>query len=118
MKFVNHTFTMKTSVTKDADAFVSTITLIESDVDDDIIMASATSGQSPRVRWQANFREYGVPSVKEMTWTEWFGNPPRSVRNKALNLEQIMHKMATDPTFRAEFAAKIKENPQLLSEQE
>lgn len=99
MKFNDTTFTLKTAVQKDSEPIATRVTLTSADVPDGVVAAALVSGNSPRVKWQSNWRRNGVPREVTMTWAEWVGKPEAIAAPETP--EQVLARAQRDPTFRA-----------------
>lgn len=110
MKFPKSTIVVDVSLeAKGANPKPVTITILEGDVPDDVVIASALAGNSPRVRAQAQIRRDGFPPgfALEMTAAEWFGAPrARVVQTRPMTKEEMVANMDNDPAF-AEHIRKL-----------
>lgn len=107
MKFAQTTFTVQTKVTKDGDAIATDITLTESDVPDEVVLAALIAGNSPRVHWQTGARVNGVPRKAELSWSDWIGKPRRSAVARQMTPEEMLQHAQSNPEFAAKLQALL-----------
>lgn len=112
MKFAQTTFTVQTKVTKDGDAIATDITLLASDVPDDVVAAALIAGNSPRVHWQTGARANGVPRKAELTWADWIGKPRRANVARPMTPEEMLAHAQSNPEFAKQLQAILAQRAQ------
>jgi len=114
VKMPQHTFVMHTAFGKGQTEHPTTVTIAAGEVDTAVLVASATSGQSPRVRLQGvlrNSKDGKIPSTHSTTWAEILAGtrtrivaPPRP-----MTLDEAREAAKTDPALAAELLKQLTE---------
>lgn len=102
MEMTRQQFVVETRVLKDSPLIRTTVTIEAGSVPDSTVIASAISGNSPRVNHQANWRRNGIPEAVTMTPSEWFGKPKQVTVPETP--ESIKARAKADPDFRKRMA--------------
>lgn len=107
MKFAQVSFTLQTKVNEKSDAIATDITLTESDVPDEVVVAAMIAGNSPRVHWQTGARTNGIPRKAELSWADWIGKPRRSSVARQMTPEEMLQHAQSNPDFATKLAALL-----------
>lgn len=113
MKFPKTTFSVDVSIEpKGANPKQVEVTITEGDISDEMVIASAIAGNSPRVRFQSQVRRDGFPTGMkvEMSPAEWFGSP-RARTTRELSPEELqaaaIKRAKEDGGYRAKMIADL-----------
>jgi hypothetical protein len=108
MRFAKTTFVLTTKLGEGAQKVNTTVTLLDSDVPDQIVANALVSGQSPRVRWQTNERNSGkIRPEATLTWAQWIGSAALPSVAREMSSAEIVEKATRDPAILAEIMAEI-----------
>ena len=112
LKFEQCSFTLSVSLSENLPSHDVSITLTESEITQEQVVAALTAGISSRVRLQSTLKrlEGGIPREYTCSWEEYLVGKRRArttVRN--MTADEIAQKAASNPDFLAELLAKMQQ---------